>query len=183
MSTAVQKGALLTLHTASRDGKRKKVKPSTAEESNIDWLNSGLYSNLTKQREFSHKHNLSLNNLPDKTTVVQYSICNLNWQNLTFHNLILMKQTDKTSFSKSEFHKIDWQNFIRTSHFLKVNLSGINSDKAKFTIWFDRGWLRKASFSWSLILLMSWPWPTRPKGGLSLEKDWISVQMGLYLYP
>jgi len=33
MSTAVQKGALLTFHAASRDGKRKKVKPSTAEES------------------------------------------------------------------------------------------------------------------------------------------------------
>jgi len=27
---------LLTFHTASRGGKRKKVKPSTAEESNID---------------------------------------------------------------------------------------------------------------------------------------------------
>jgi len=83
-STAVQKGALLTFHTASRGGKRKKVKPSMAEESNIDWLNSDLYSNLTKQIEFSHKHNLSLNNLPDKTTLVWYSIYNLNWQNITF---------------------------------------------------------------------------------------------------
>jgi len=37
-STAVQKGALLTFHTASWGGKRKKVKPSTAEESKaIDW--------------------------------------------------------------------------------------------------------------------------------------------------
>jgi len=32
MSTAVQKGALLTFHTASRGAKRKKVKPSTVEE-------------------------------------------------------------------------------------------------------------------------------------------------------
>jgi len=32
MSTAVQKGALLTFYTASRGAKRKKVKPSTAEE-------------------------------------------------------------------------------------------------------------------------------------------------------
>jgi len=58
-----------------------------------------MYSNLTKQIECSHKHNLSLNNLHDKTTLVQYSIYNLNWQNFTFHNLILIKQTDKTSFS------------------------------------------------------------------------------------
>ena len=137
-STAVQKGALLTLHTASRGGKRKKVKPSTAEESNIDWLNSDLHSNLTKQIEFSHKHNLSLNNLLDKTTLVRYSICNLNWQNFTFHTLVLIKQTGKTSFSWSEFHKIVWQNFIRTSHFLQFNLSGINPDKAKFTVWSDR---------------------------------------------
>jgi len=118
MSTAVQEGALLTLHTASRDGKRKKVQPSTAEESNIDWLNSDLYSNLTKQIESSHKCNLSLNNLPGKTTVVQYYTCNLNWQNITFHTLVLIKQTGKTPFSWSEFHKIVWQNFIRTSHSL-----------------------------------------------------------------
>ena len=129
MSTAVQKGALLTLHTASRDGKRKKVKPSTAGESNIDWLNSVLYSNLTRQIESSHKYNLSLNNLLDKTMVAQYSICNLNWQSFTFHSLVLRKQTGKTSFSWSEFHKIVWQNFVRTSHFLQFNLSGINSDK------------------------------------------------------
>jgi len=32
MSTAVQKGALLTIYTATQGGKRKKVKPSTAEE-------------------------------------------------------------------------------------------------------------------------------------------------------
>jgi len=32
-SIAHQKGALLTFYTASRGGKRKKVKPSTAEES------------------------------------------------------------------------------------------------------------------------------------------------------
>jgi len=32
MSSAVQKGALLTFHTATRGAKRKKVKPSTAEE-------------------------------------------------------------------------------------------------------------------------------------------------------
>jgi len=32
MSTAVQKGAFLTFYTASRGAKRKKVKPSTAEE-------------------------------------------------------------------------------------------------------------------------------------------------------
>jgi len=32
MSTAVQKGALLTFRTASQRAKRKKVKPSTAEE-------------------------------------------------------------------------------------------------------------------------------------------------------
>ena len=32
MSTAVQKVALLTFYTASRGAKRKKVKPSTAEE-------------------------------------------------------------------------------------------------------------------------------------------------------
>jgi len=32
MSTAVQKGAMLTFRTASRGAKRKKVKPSTAEE-------------------------------------------------------------------------------------------------------------------------------------------------------
>jgi len=32
MSTAVQKEALLTFYTASRGAKRKKVKPSTAEE-------------------------------------------------------------------------------------------------------------------------------------------------------
>jgi len=32
MSTAVQKGALLTFYTASRGAKWKKVKPSTAEE-------------------------------------------------------------------------------------------------------------------------------------------------------
>jgi len=38
MSTAVQKGALLTLYTASRGSKRKKVKPSTAEENKPnDW--------------------------------------------------------------------------------------------------------------------------------------------------
>jgi len=38
MSTAVQKGGLLTFSTANRGGKRKKVKPSTAEESKpIDW--------------------------------------------------------------------------------------------------------------------------------------------------
>jgi len=33
MSTAVQKGALLAFSTATQGGKRKKVKPSTAEES------------------------------------------------------------------------------------------------------------------------------------------------------
>jgi len=55
-STAIQKGALLTFHTASRGSKRKKVKLSTAEESNIDWLDSDLYSNLTKQIESSHKY-------------------------------------------------------------------------------------------------------------------------------
>jgi len=33
---------------------------------------------------FSHKHVLILNNLPDKTTLVQYSIHNSNWQNFTF---------------------------------------------------------------------------------------------------
>jgi len=32
MSTAVQKGALLTFYMATRGGKRKKVKPSVAEE-------------------------------------------------------------------------------------------------------------------------------------------------------
>jgi len=32
MPTAVQKGALHTFYTATRGGKRKKVKPSTAEE-------------------------------------------------------------------------------------------------------------------------------------------------------
>jgi len=38
MSTAVQKGALLTFYTTTRGVKRKKVKPSTAEESKpIDW--------------------------------------------------------------------------------------------------------------------------------------------------
>jgi len=37
-SIAHQKGALLTFYTASRGGKRKMVKPSTAEESKpIDW--------------------------------------------------------------------------------------------------------------------------------------------------
>jgi len=55
MSTAVQKRALFTFHTASRGCKRKKVKPSTAEERNIDWLNSDLYSNLTQQIESNHK--------------------------------------------------------------------------------------------------------------------------------
>ena len=37
-STAVQKGALLTFHTASRGGKRKKVKPSTAEVNQLTEL-------------------------------------------------------------------------------------------------------------------------------------------------
>jgi len=38
MSTAVQKGALLTFYMATRGGKRKKVKPSTAKENKpIDW--------------------------------------------------------------------------------------------------------------------------------------------------
>jgi len=36
--------------------------------------------------EFSHKHNFSMNNLPDKSMIVQYSICNFNWQNFTFWN-------------------------------------------------------------------------------------------------
>jgi len=38
MSTAVEKGALLTLYTASRGAEQKKVKPSTAEENKSnDW--------------------------------------------------------------------------------------------------------------------------------------------------
>jgi len=38
MSTAVYKGALLTFRTTSRGAKRKKVKPSTAEENKPnDW--------------------------------------------------------------------------------------------------------------------------------------------------
>jgi len=36
MSTAVQKGALLTFRTASQGAKRKKVKPSTAEENKLN---------------------------------------------------------------------------------------------------------------------------------------------------
>jgi len=150
MSTAVQKGALLTLHTASRDGKRKKVQTSMAEESNIDWLNSDLYSNLTRQIESSHKYILSLNNLLDKTMVVQYSICNLNWRSFTFHNLVLTKQTGKTSFSWSEFHNIVWQNFARTSHFLQFNLRGINPDKPNFSlVW--QGLTRTSQFSLIVI--------------------------------
>jgi len=35
MSTAVQKGALLTFYTTTRGGKRKKEKPSTAEENKL----------------------------------------------------------------------------------------------------------------------------------------------------
>ena len=34
---------------------------------------------------------VSLKNLHDKTTLVQYSIYNLNWQNFSFHNLFLAK--------------------------------------------------------------------------------------------
>jgi len=38
ISTAAQKGSLLTLYMASRGAKRKKVKPSTAEENKPnDW--------------------------------------------------------------------------------------------------------------------------------------------------
>jgi len=33
---------------------------------------------------FGHKQVLILNNLPDKTTLEQYSIYNLNWQDFTF---------------------------------------------------------------------------------------------------
>ena len=76
------------------------------------------WNNLTKQVDFSQECNLSSNNLHAKSTVAQYSICNLNWQDFTFHNLALTKQTGKTSFLWSEFHKIVWQNFVRTSHFL-----------------------------------------------------------------
>jgi len=37
-----------------------------------------------KANKGSLKHILILNNLPDKTTLAQYSIHNSNWQNFTF---------------------------------------------------------------------------------------------------
>jgi len=41
-------------------------------------LRSSELGEVTKQMDCSHKRNLSLNNLHDKSTIAQYSICNLN---------------------------------------------------------------------------------------------------------
>jgi len=65
-------------------------------------------------------------------STVQYSYIKLT--ELHFHNLVLTKQSSKTSLSQSDFHEIIWQSFVRTSHFLYFNPTGINTDKATFAV-------------------------------------------------